>query len=158
MKRILSLVLILAVFWIINSGYFEPLLLGFGIFSVAGVTLLVLRMDKIDHVMQLPVFLSWRIIPYLLWLLKETALANIDVVKHIWEPTPKISPVIFDTFTLEEKTEFTKVLYANSISITPGTVILDIVENVLEIHALTLDTARGLLSGKMGKRVSILED
>ncbi len=156
MKRISGLVLILSVFWLINSGHFEPLLLSFGLVSITVVVLIVKRMEVVDGEYQSPVLLSVRLPSYLLWLLWEIVKSNIDVVRCIWQRTPAISPTLFKV-TAGQKTDLCKVLYANSITMTPGTITLDIQDNVFEVHALTRAGAEGVQQGEMDRRVSHLE-
>jgi multicomponent Na+:H+ antiporter subunit E len=155
-KHISGLVLILSIFWLVNSGYFLGLLLTLGVLSVVLVVVIVKRMEKIDGEYIAPVFLSVRLPGYLLWLLWEIIKSNIDVVKLIWQPVPKISPTIF-TVKSSQKTDICKVLYANSIIMTPGTVTLDIKDDVFEVHALTTDIAEAVKQGEMDRRVSALE-
>ncbi|HHX83463.1 MAG TPA: cation transporter [Pseudomonadaceae bacterium] len=156
MKRILGLAFTLAIFWLINSLHFTPLLLSFGVLSIAGVILIVLRMERIDDKSEPPVFLSWRIFPYLTWLIVSVYKASLEVVRHIWEREPQISPVVFDSFMLEQDMELFEVFYANSVTLTPGTMILDIEDKVLEIHALTHDAAKSLLQGEVAQQISRL--
>lgn len=155
-KRIAGLAFTLAAFWLINSLHFTPLLLVFGALSVAGVVFIVLRMEAVDGRYEPPVFLSWRLFPYLAWLLRSIYQASLDVVKHIWEREPQISPVVFDSFMVEQKVELFEVFYANSVTLTPGTMILDIEDKILEIHALTHGAAKSILQGGVGRQVTRL--
>jgi multicomponent Na+:H+ antiporter subunit E len=50
-----------------------------------------------------------------------------------------------------------RVSFANSITLTPGTISLDVLEKEIEVHALTTESATDLESGEMGKRVEHLE-
>lgn len=157
MKRISGLVLILSVFWMVNSGHFEPLLLGFGVVSVLGIGLIILRMETIDGMYESPVILSVRLPGYLLWLLKEIIVSNLDVIRRIWQRTPDISPSVF-TINASQKTDVCRVLYANSITMTPGTVTMDVNDGTFTVHALTRATAESLKTGDMDRRVCRLED
>lgn len=157
MKRILGFALILAVFWIINSGYFEALLLSLGVLSVITVILITRRMQSVDGEYEPPVILSFRLPFYLLWLGKEIIKSNIDVVRRIWQRSPDIHPSVFKV-TASQKTDVCKVLYANSITMTPGTITLDIQGNVFEVHALSRGAAEDLKGGEMDRRVRALED
>jgi multicomponent Na+:H+ antiporter subunit E len=56
-----------------------------------------------------------------------------------------------------QKTDLGMVIYANSITLTPGTVTIDLQGNRLKVHALTRDTAASLLKGEMDRRVSRVE-
>ena len=156
-KRILGLVLILAVFWIINSGHFEALFLDLGLLSIIIVALFTLRMMSVDGEYEQPLLLSLRLPIYLVWLAKEIVKANIDVIRRIWQRTPDISPTVFEV-RASQKTDACKVLYANSITMTPGTITLDIRDDVFEVHALTRGMADDLKQGEMDRRVRRLED
>ena len=81
---------------------------------------------------------------------------NIDVAKRVWLGKSSISPTIF-TVRATQKTDVAKVLYANSITMTPGTVTLSVREDVLEVHALTKAAAEELKKGEMDRRVTALE-
>lgn len=157
MKRIAGVAIILAVFWMINSGYFEALLLGLGLVSVITVVLITLRMQTVDGEYEPPMLLSFHLPRYLLWLIWEIVKSNIDVVRRIWQRSPDISPTVFKV-TASQKTDACKVLYANSITMTPGTITLDVQGNVFEVHALTRAMAEDLQRGEMDRRVRALEE
>jgi len=156
-KGIPGLVLILSLFWLVNSGHFGALLLTLGAVSVAGVVLLNRRMEAVDGRYESPILLSFRLPSYLFWLLWEIIKANIDVVRRIWQRTPDIHPTVFKV-TAGQRSEACRVLYANSITMTPGTVTLDVQDNVFEVHALTRESAEGVKQGEMNRRLIILED
>ena len=157
MKNIAGIVLILGVFWIINSGHFDPLLLGLGAFSVVFVVLLNRVMTAVDGEHEPPILLSLKLPGYLLWLVVEIIKSNIDVVKLIWQPKPAISPTVFK-LKASQKSDVCKVLYANSITLTPGTITLEIQDDEFEVHALTRATAEALEEGEMDRRVRSLEE
>lgn len=156
MKHTVSLSLLLAVFWLLNSGHYNPLLLTLGVISIAVVVFIVHRMDVVDHESQ-PVHLTIRIPGYWLWLIKRVILANLNVTQHIWRGSSTISPTRF-TLKASQKTDMGKVIYANSITLTPGTVAIDLEGDTITVHALTQQVADDLKSGEMDRRVSRLED
>jgi len=140
----------------VNSGYFKTLLLSFGVMSVIAVILIIRRMESVDGKYESPVILSLRLPLYLSWLTGEIIKSNIDVVKRIWQKEPDISPTIFKVST-DQKTEVFRVLHANSITMTPGTVTMGIEGNVFEVHALTREAADGVREGSMNRQVTRLE-
>jgi multicomponent Na+:H+ antiporter subunit E len=156
LKHLLSLALILTLFWLINSGHYTPLLLSFGALSVAGVILITRRMEHVDGKFVPSIVLSFRLPIYLFWLLIEIIKSNIDVVIRVWKGTKSITPTVFKVVA-SQKTDVYRVLYANSITMTPGTITLDVKGDLLEIHALTIEGAEGIQSGEMDRRVSQLE-
>ncbi|MEX2525945.1 MAG: Na+/H+ antiporter subunit E [Gammaproteobacteria bacterium] len=157
MKHITGLALVLVIFWLINSGHFDSLLLGLGLVSVVLVMWINQRMTKINDEYQPPVLLSLRLPSYLLWLAWEIVKSNMHVVRRIWQRSPDISPTVF-TVRVSQQTDVCKVLYANSIIMTPGTVTLEVEGDEFQVHALTRATAESLQSGEMDARVSRLED
>lgn len=156
MKEWPFLVFILSLFWLVNSGHFEPLLLGFGLLSIVGIVLLLRRMQVVDGEYVPPIIPSLRLPYYLLWLSWEIIKSNIDVVRLIWQRNPDISPTVFKVH-VSQKTDLCRVLYANSITMTPGTVTLDIEGKTFEVHALTRAGAEGVMQGEMDRQVSRLE-
>lgn len=151
MANSISLWVFLYVFWLLLSGHTEPLLLGFGAASCALVVYIAHRMDLIDHEGH-PSHLSFRILPYWAWLCWEIVKSNIDVAKIILSPKLPISPVMFKTKASQSR-ELGQVIYANSITLTPGTVTVGLEDGILEIHALTIAGAEGVLNGEMDRRV-----
>ena len=57
----------------------------------------------------------------------------------------------------DQKTAVGRVVYANSITLTPGTITLEVEENSIEVHALTGEGARDLCTNEMGRRVTACE-
>ena len=155
MRHSISLSLLLAVFWLLNSGYYTPLLLFLGAVSVALVMFISHRMDMVDHESQ-PLHLTLRIPGYWLWLLKAIILANVDVVYRIWRGNSSISPTRF-VLKASQRTDIVKVIYANSITLTPGTVAIDLEGDTITVHALTRQAVEELKSGVMERRVNLLE-
>jgi multicomponent Na+:H+ antiporter subunit E len=156
MRHTFFLSLTLAMFWVLNSGHNTALMLLLGIISIAIVLYIAHRMDVVDHEAQ-PVHLTHKLPAYYTWLIKEIVLANILVVKHIWLGNKTISPVI-TTIKSSQKTDIGKVIYANSITLTPGTVTLELEGDQLMVHALLRESIKDLESGEMDRRVTQLED
>ena len=156
MRHTISLFLILALFWLLNSGHYTLLIITLGLISIALVLYIAHKMDVVDHESQ-PLHLTLRIPGFQLWLTKEIILANISVVKHIWLGNETISPVL-TTIKASQKTDIGKVIYANSITLTPGTVAVDLVGDQITVHALLRENIEALQAGEMDRRISRLED
>ena len=138
------------------SGYFtEPLLLGLGVASVLFVVFVTYRKRALDPEGH-PVHLMPRVLVYWPWLLKEIVIANIDVAKAIVRSPMAIEPTVF-TVTGSQQSELGRVIYANSITLTPGTVTIDLVDDKLTVHALTRAGLEGVESGEMDRRIARLE-
>lgn len=156
MKHVLGLAISLSIFWLINSGYFHGLLLGLGAISVLLVVLIARRMEVVDHE-SIPIHISTRLPIYFAWLLWEIIKANIDVIRRIWQPVPQISPVVF-WLSGSQQSDLAKVIYANSITMTPGTITLDIQDGMFKVHSLTQNIADELRQGAMDRKVTQLEE
>lgn len=149
--RIIVVASLIFVFWFMLSGHTEVLLIVLGILSTLLSVYLSKRMDIIDHE-SYPVHLSLRLLRYYFFLGKEIIVANIDVIKRILTPGKSISPTLI-TIPASKKTDLSKVIYANSITLTPGTVTLDLTGDEIKVHALSKEGAEDLQSGRMAKAV-----
>ena len=149
--RIIITTVLIFLFWFTLSGHTEPLLIALGILSSVLSVYLSKRMDIIDHE-SYPLHLSTRLLRYYPYLAKEIITANIDVIKRILKPGQSISPQVF-TLPAEKKTDLSKVIYANSITLTPGTVTLDLSGSEMKVHALSKEAAEDLQKGEMAKAV-----
>ena len=148
--------LTLVAFWLANSGHYTSLILLLGSISIALVVYIAHEMDVVDHEAQ-PLHLTLKLPRYYAWLIKEIVLANLLVVKHIWLGNKSISPV-FATVTASQKTDIGKVIYANSITLTPGTVTVNIEDDKFLVHALIQESIEDLETGEMDHRVTQLEN
>lgn len=137
------------------SGLTHPLLLWLGLASVTVTVLIAKRMDLIDREGH-PIHLSLKGFAYWPWLLWEIAKANVDVARVILRRDMPIAPAILD-IEGSQKSELGLVIYGNSITLTPGTVTVDLEGKRLQVHALTRTAADDLLSGVMDRRVALLE-
>ena len=155
MLQTLSLGAVLYGLWLLLSGHYQPLLLGLGVASTIVVVLIARRMDLIDREGH-PIHLSWRFLLYLPWLGWEIVKANIDIARVIVRPKMVIGPTVL-RLKGTQKSELGHVIYANSITLTPGTVTIGLEEGVLSVHALTREAAEGLISGDMDRRVTAVE-
>ena len=155
MVHTFSLSVVVFATWLLLSGHDEPLILGFGVGSTLFVLFVVHRMDVVDHEGH-PMHLSWRWFLYLPWLIVEIVKANIDVARAILTPGNTIQPNLMKV-KCGQKTELGHVIYANSITLTPGTVTVDLVDGDLEVHALTHGARDALATGEMDARVTVVE-
>lgn len=112
-------------------------------------------MDVADHEGH-PIHLTWRAGTYWPWLFVEIIKSNIDVARLILDPKLPISPTVIKVKATQVD-DLGHVIYANSITLTPGTVTMDVRGGTLEVHAITQDIAEGLMSGEMDRRVTQME-
>ena len=143
---------VLFIFWLLLSGHTEPLLLGLGLASVVLTLFLVNRMNVIDHE-SYPVHLGSRFPAFVVYLFREIVSANIDVIRRIMSWQDKsISPQLVE-LPLPQKTDLGRIIYANSITLTPGTVSVRLGKDTILVHALTRDAADELSLGNMARAI-----
>jgi multicomponent Na+:H+ antiporter subunit E len=154
--QVVSLTIVLSVLWLLLSGHWDNvLLLSLGGASIVLTLIVSWRMGVVDREGH-PVHLVIRGILYWPWLIKEIVVANVDVAKAILGITDGIQPAIFK-IKASQKTDLGKTIYANSITLTPGTVTIGMEADELTIHALTPAAREGLATGEMDRRVSHVE-
>lgn len=153
--RTIALFLCLAGLWLLLSGHYDPLLLSLGAASCVVVAWIAWRMDVVDHE-GLPIHLGWQAVLYWPWLIFEIIKANIDVALTIIRPSMPISPTLI-TVRTTQGSELGQVIYANSITLTPGTVSLRVYDDKIDVHALTRAGAEELAGGEMDRRVTLMD-
>lgn len=152
MFRALSLGLVLFAAWLLLSGHYEPLTIGFGIASCVLVVFIVARMRVVDRE-GFPIHLSPAAVTYWPWLIWQIVLANIDVTRRVLSPGRAISPTLV-RLKASQKSDVALVTYANSITLTPGTISVDVDPGEILVHALSRDGAEDLKRGEMDRRVT----
>jgi multicomponent Na+:H+ antiporter subunit E len=148
----LSLGAVLFVAWLLLSGHYTLFITGLGVGSCALVVLVTLRMDVADREGH-PIHLTWRGLTYWPWLMVEIIKANIDVAKLIVAPNMPITPTLLRV-KASQTSDLGQVIYANSITLTPGTISVDVANGEILVHALSRDGADALVEGEMDRRVT----
>jgi multicomponent Na+:H+ antiporter subunit E len=128
-------------FWLLLSGMFDAFHVGAGLLCTAAVALLSRHLQAIDlgvatratrHLATVP----WlRLGRYFVWLLREIAIANWQVVRLVLDPKLPIDPAVV-RFRTRLHTDLAKTIFANSITLTPGTITVDVVDGEFVVHAL----------------------
>ncbi|MEW5727425.1 MAG: Na+/H+ antiporter subunit E [Pseudomonadota bacterium] len=153
MGRAVSLAVVMALLWLALSGHFEPWLLGLGGASAVLVAWIAHRLEAVDHEGH-PLHLAPRGLGYWPWLMVEIVKANLDVARAILSSPASVDPSVFRV-KAGQRDELGLVIHANSITLTPGTVTMDVEpDGWLTVHALTPATRAGVESGEMDRRVS----
>jgi len=149
--RYIQVFLIVSLFWLLLSGHFTALMLFFGAVSALIVTGFVRGMDRADGVPHM-LRIGPRLLRYLAWLGWEVVLSNIDLVRRIWNPALPIRPT-WQRLDTKVETPLEKTIYANSITLTPGTLTTDVQEDYFMVHSLSPDSLEDLRKGDMERRV-----
>lgn len=148
--------LTLAAFWIALSGYFDPIHLTFGFVSVTLVSAVSSRYFAEGAAFGGEARGLVRLIRYAPWLLLQIAIANIDVLLRVIGVRPLAPRMI--RFKPDLRSDFGLVTMANSITLTPGTVTVEVEEDgTFIVHAISEEAAAGIMDGRMAERVRALE-
>lgn len=142
--------------WLMLSGHYNALLVTLGVISCGFATFMAARIGATDGD-GLPLHLFVRLPSYLVWLCREIVTANIDTAKIIL--FGRVKPEIF-TVRASQRSDAAMVTYANSITLTPGTVTIEVGgadERQFLVHALNSDFGDDVRSGDMDRRCAALE-
>jgi len=129
---ILTLAMVAA--WLTLSGYFIPMILTFGAISIAIVVWMCRRMGILDGE-TVPYLSLLQTISYFVWLFIEIVKANVQVVKAVLSPDLEVSPTLVK-IPLNTDVDIAETMFANSITLTPGTVSVDMQPDHILVHAL----------------------
>lgn len=144
--------ILLSIFWLLLSGYLQPLLLAFGVASVVIVLIVVKRMDQID-LEPISVDLGFKTLRYFFWLIGQIVLSATHVTKLVWGKSSDVSPAQARV-SIKNIPSKHHVLYANSITLTPGTLSVDLESDHVTVHALQASSIQQLEEGGMEKKLT----
>ena len=150
--RLVSLLIALFVFWLALSGHYEALIIGFGVFSCLIVAWIAHRMDLADQEGH-PIHIGIQALIYWPWLTWQIFKSTVDVSRLILDPKMPIEPLV-ENVPSTQTGAVGRVTFANSITLTPGTVSVDIENGSVEVHALLPAMIEDLKRGDMDARVT----
>ncbi len=133
---LIRLAITLVIAWLLLSGLFKAQLLILGVLSVLLVCWLSIRMGVLTHRGQ-PVFIRFLdVAKYWAWLVVEIFKSNVTVTRMLLDPALPIKPTL-RTVSATPNTEMGRVIYANSITLTPGTTAINFTRaGDILVHAL----------------------
>lgn len=158
LKTYIGTTVLLLTFWILITWNLHPDSLAFGI-AVCVFVVWFCR-DMLIFEEERPKIIPrnlFRLLVYSVNLLVEIIQANIQVAKIVLNPKMPISPTLVE-FKTNVKSDFTKVVLANSITLTPGTLTIDLEGDVFLIHCLTRDNALTVVDWHMATRLLEMEE
>jgi len=130
--RILFWTLLLFIMWMILTANSEVANIFIGIGISFTISLLYTKMFKHS---KMEIINPYYLGIYILILIKNLIISNLQIAKRILSPDMKLNPAIIEVKT-ELKNDWKKLLLANSITLTPGTLTLDIRGDMLYIHII----------------------
>jgi len=152
--RMALMAALLAAAWLLWSGFFTPLLLAFGALSCVLVVYLSNRMHLFDKEVY-ALRLSLRLFRFWAWLAGEIIRSSLEVSRVVLSPGLPISPTLVEIESGSSH-PVDRAILGNSITLTPGTLTLNIEGQRLHVHALTRQAAAELAAGEMNRRVAAL--
>ena len=156
MRTTAGLFVLLLGTWLLMSGHYTPMLIGFGLVSCILVLLFAHRMGIVDEE-GFPVHLIPGILRYLPWLALQVVKSNLELARRVLGPRLSIAPEIVE-LTSSQKTDLGRVTYANSITLTPSTVTIEAgADGKFLVHAISAESADDLRTGEMDRRVRQME-
>ena len=155
MKTIASAIFMIAL-WLLLSGIYKPMLVGFGVTSVILVLFILRRMDQVDGDHVTVGLNPIKFLTYFIWLLGEIAKSNWAVTKIILSGQAPQRQHFFDV-PYSQSTDLGQVIFANSITLTPGTLTVETEQGDFQIHALDYSDEDLEALADMDRRVSAIE-
>ncbi len=150
---VLALLFLLSAAWLFWSGIYKPLLLWLGAFSCLLSAYIAYRVGFFERAS------GFHVLPKLprlsLWLLAEIVKSSLEVVRIVINPKLPISPTVV-YIDAEPEGPVGQVILSNSITLTPGTVTLDVFDDRLCVHCLTREGAEVIKSGDANRRIAAL--
>jgi len=134
------------------SGHFEGLILVMGAGSVLLAVWLANKMKLVDDE-GIPTQIAPGIVPYGFWLLGEVVKSNLAVGRIILSRDGRIAPEVLEVED-GQSNDVARTIFANCITLTPGTVTLESDGKVMRVHALRDDIAGDVKEGEMSRRVA----
>lgn len=153
--RTVTLIIALGAFWLALSGHYKPLLLGIGAVVVVATVGVAARMRVSDEE-GVPIEYVVGVLGYMPWLLLEILKSAWGVTMLIINPKLPISPTM-TVIRAKQKNPVGINIFANSITLTPGTVTTGVDGQALTVHAIVKDGADDLEAGGMNTRVAQLD-
>ena len=149
-RSIVVLMIVLAAYWLTLSGYLDkPVLLIMGVISVLIVLGLSIRMKILDA--ETVPYFHGKALGYYVWLFVEIIKANMAVVRAVLSPDMEISPKT-TVVPMKQSTDLGRVTFANSITLTPGTIAVEMCEDTILVHALLAEMTDADGFAEMGER------
>ena len=154
---------ILLLFWLILSGHYQTKYILMGVIAAGMVTLFThdLFYSLFHHPSEkktnvwLALLQIWRFMAYLPWLFSRIIIANIQIAYLVLHPRMPIEPALLQ-FRTKLKLNLAQVILANSITLTPGTVTVNLEDGKYIIHTLVPSSAQEILTARMQNKIGAI--
>lgn len=146
----------LMAFWVAMSGFLDLVHLAMGVVTVVGVMTLNYKLkqhhffeDDMDDLSELR---FGRAFFYFFWMIYQILVAGFHVLMVIIRPAMPIKPTLV-TFKVDLPSAHAKMILGNSITLTPGTLTVDIEDDLFTVHALDSNSYAGIADDTMPRQV-----
>ena len=156
--RLILISLALFAYWLLLSGHYEPWFVVSGaVLTVASVAFCLMKGVTDDE--GFPVEKLPRGLVYWPWLGWQMVLSALNVSRIILDPKLPISPTMVKV-AAKERTAVGLTTYANSITLTPGTISVEVSERgkAVWVHCITRENAQGFEDDPMNDRVAWMDE
>jgi multicomponent Na+:H+ antiporter subunit E len=142
--------------WLLLSGIYTPMVVGLGVLSVLVVVFVTRRMDAVDGDRVNVSLKPLATVNYMIWLFGEIAKANWAVTKVILSPRMLINQHLFSV-RCSQTSDLGQVVFANSITLTPGTISVETETDRFLVHAVAYEPGAIDALADMDRRISAIE-
>ena len=157
MLRSILTAIFLFLLWYLMSGIDKTLTLGLGIGSSIFAVWIARRMENASDFKSLKVQLRpVESLKYCIWILLEILKSNWTITKVILSPNMNIKQNMFKV-PFSQKSDLGQTIFANSITLTPGTISVEVEEDHFLVHALVFSSGDHAALAEMNERVSKIE-
>ena len=150
--RQFAVFVMLFAFWLVFSGHFDAFHLSLGLICCVAVSTLSYDLVLPDTLSSRSAMIAWRFVQYTPWLLYEVVVANFHVLALVLQPR-RVRPQVV-RFKTGLKSDLAKVTLANSITLTPGTITMDVDGDEFYVHAVSDEAAQSATLDDMERRVA----
>lgn len=155
--RFAASAVILFLLWLLMSGVYKPLTIGLGAGSSLVTAYLVHRMVLSTERGAFQLIVGpVRFLRYMAWLLVEIAKANWSVAKAIMSPNMPIRQHFF-CVPSSQKSDLARAIFANSITLTPGTITVEVEDAEFWVHAVSFKDEDPQALAQMDANVTAVE-
>ncbi len=152
MKAVQASVALMA-FWLVLTGSATAIDLATGAVLSIVIGVFATRLLWAEDVPLLSAVQVWRLMLFIPYLLLHMVIAAAHVARIVIDPRMPMAPLTVEHDTAFERT-VARVAYANSIGMTPGTLVIDAEDGRFLVHCLDAEFARDVSQGDLERRVS----
>jgi multicomponent Na+:H+ antiporter subunit E len=153
--------LLLMSLWLILSGHLDAFHISLGVVSILIILWMNGRLNRVVFFDAEPAErepLRFEYLPgFIVWLIAEVVIGSLHVAYVVLHPRRPVAPSLL-LFRAHLPTMGARVLLGNIITLTPGTVTLDIAGDEFMVHTLTPKSSESIIDGTMPRRILQLYD